>query len=148
MEELVAVRANQLAAIAEFNRVYGALLRDMQRATLQSTTTSAATRVLLALGRRERSSSRQLCDDLAMDPAQLSRLVWRLTDEGYVVSLPSTGDRRVGALVLTQSGDAAFATLEAEQAEALLELVQHLTTAEVDRLVIAMATVQDLLSQS
>lgn len=137
---------DQLTAIAEFNQVYGALLRDMQRATLQSSATSAATRVLLALGRRQRSSSRQLCEDLAMDPAQLSRLVLKLTDDGYLVSLPSL-DRRVGTLVLTREGDAAFALAEADQAEALAALVQHLTPPEIDRLVEAMAIVQDLLDR-
>lgn len=143
----MAITTDHLAAIAEFNQNYGALLRDIQRSSLQTTTTSAASRVLLALGRRARASSSVLSDDLAMDRAQLSRLVLKLTDEGYLVSLPSVDDRRVGNLVLTREGDAAYVALEAEQTETLTAMVQHLSPADLDRLVGAMDLIQDLLDQ-
>jgi MarR family transcriptional regulator, transcriptional regulator for hemolysin len=68
-------------------------------------------------------SQSELADRLAVEGATMVSMVDRLVKAGLVVREPSTTDRRVKHVVLTEAGSALFETVRAEAAAVRTELL-------------------------
>ena len=90
-------------------------------------------------------AARDLARTLALDEGQLSRLLRRLAERGWIERRPSPADARRAELRPTQAGRAALAPLEARSREAVGTALSHLGPGDLARLTGAMATVEALM---
>jgi GNAT superfamily N-acetyltransferase len=83
--------------------------------------------------------------ELGMDRAQMSRLVWRLADQGYVTTLPGEGDRRRNTLTLLKEGEEAFAMLDMLSDESVETMLRPLDAGQCQQLLASMQQIEALL---
>lgn len=104
-----------------------------------------ASRVLWEIG-LEGCEVRSLRSRLALDSAQLSRLLRGLEAEGLVAVTASPGDARARMATLTEAGRAERALLDARSDELAESILEPLRAADRQRLVDAMRTVERLIT--
>jgi len=136
-----------IAAIRRFNRFYTRVIGLLEEGMHKSPFSLAEARVLFEIGKRGRCRSSELGRELGMDRGQLSRLLWRLSDQGHVAWTPDLSDRRANNLSLTGEGDLAVAKLDAMSDAAADSLVAPLPPPLRAQLVAAMRTIEALLTR-
>jgi DNA-binding MarR family transcriptional regulator/GNAT superfamily N-acetyltransferase len=105
-------------------------------------------RVLYELGQREVTEVADLRRELDIDAGFLSRLLARLQRNGLVARERSTEDARRQRIHLTDDGAAAFAELDRRSADEIGAVLDALSEDDQHRLVDAMHTVRDVLTQA
>ncbi len=104
--------AARIAEVRAFNRFYTALIGVLNEGLLESPFTLAEARILFELFHNGEFRATDLSRQLAMDPAQISRIVQRLSDNGMIEVNPGAYDRRTRTVGLTEEGRAAAAELD------------------------------------
>jgi DNA-binding MarR family transcriptional regulator/GNAT superfamily N-acetyltransferase len=112
-----------LDQIRDFNRFYTGALGLLGRSYLDSGRSLAEVRVVHDLASEGRLTARQIARSLAMDEAQLSRILSRLIAEGLLVRHQDPGDMRQSFLTLTADGRALAASFVTASRRALSTLV-------------------------
>ncbi len=144
----MSVNAADIAQVRAFNRFYTRIIGLLEEGMHKSPHSLSEARFVYELGRRGRATSSIIAEELDMDRAQMSRLVWRLMDQGIVASLPRTSDRRQVPLALTPEGDALFRHFnemsDAAAADGLLEPLDEFSRRD---LVSAMRRIEALLAE-
>jgi MarR family transcriptional regulator for hemolysin len=89
---------------------------------------SQASWMTIAVAAKARAplSQSELADQLAVEGATMVAMVDRLVKSGLVVREPSTTDRRVKRVVLTQAGNLLYDKVRAEAAEFRKELLTNI----------------------
>lgn len=105
--------AARIAEVRAFNRFYTALIGVLNEGLLESPFTLAEARILFELFHKGEFRATDLARQLAMDPAQISRIVQRLGDNGMIAVSPGAYDRRTRTVELTEQGRAAAEELDA-----------------------------------
>ena len=134
----------QARAIRAFNRFYTQRIGVLDR-YLGSELSLTDVRVLYELAQRDQPAASELAQDLALDTGYLSRILRRFESSGWLERAPSPADRRQSLLRLTAAGQAAYAPLQQQSDSEALALLDALPVPQRNRLVEAMATVQQLL---
>ena len=135
------------AKLRRFTRFYTKALGLFSRRLPGGSLTLAQARVLYELRRVPGCTAADLQRDLAMDRGQMSRIVARLVEVGFVARQGEASGRRGAQLVVTGMGGLALDTMEKaanEQAEALLF---PLDTDKRARLMAALAETETLLTR-
>src|SRR5215831_6634017 len=101
-----------VAAVRRFNRFYTRQIGVLQEGLLSSPFSLTEVRVLYELTHRERSTARELCQELGLDPGYLSRVLGNFERLGIIRRNPSVADGRRILLSLTDKGRKVFAPLE------------------------------------
>jgi len=139
----------QIAAIRAFNRFYTRVIGLLNEGIMQSPFSLTEARVIHEIGKRGRTQASTQASTLALelgiDPGQMSRLVWRLSDKQLLASTTEPGDRRANMLSLTPEGDLAYAELNAMSDAGAEALVADLSPPQRQQLVASMQTIQTLL---
>ncbi|HET8728862.1 MAG TPA: helix-turn-helix domain-containing GNAT family N-acetyltransferase [Alphaproteobacteria bacterium] len=135
----------QISDIRAFNRFYTGQIGLLEEHIVRSRFTLPEARLLYEIGTRGHTTGAELSRALGIDPAQVSRMVWKLVDAGLIVLTPDAGDRRSNRIALSGDGDAAFAELNAGSDAAVASMVAHLSPPGVAELVAAMRTIRRLL---
>lgn len=139
---------SQIAEIRAFNRFYTKIIGLLEEGMHDSPHTLVEARVIYELGRRGRATASVIAETLEMDRGQMSRLIWRLTDQGIVATLPSSGDRRAAPLALTPQGDVLFRHFnDMSDAVAASSLLEPLDAFQRLDLVGAMRRIQSILAE-
>jgi len=128
-----------------FNRFYTRQIGLLREGYLESSFSLTEVRVLYELAHRETTTATELARELTLDAGYLSRLLRRFAQHGLIVKEPSPLDARQNLLRLTDQGRAAFAPLDQRSREDIGAMLQILSPVEQDRLVQAMANIQELL---
>ena len=102
------------------------LQQDMSRAFEGTGLTTARTHLLWELYRMGPSTQQALAGVLQVSARNVSGLVDALEGTGYVQRQPHPGDRRAFLVTLTDRGEQAMATMEAEHQELARQLVTGL----------------------
>jgi DNA-binding MarR family transcriptional regulator/GNAT superfamily N-acetyltransferase len=131
--------------VRRFNRFYTRQIGLLQEGLLQTAFTLSEARLIYELAHHEQTTATHLGEELGLDAGYLSRIVRRFANRGLVVREPSSADRRQVQLSLTEAGQAAFAELNAASRSEIEALLGALSTADRDRLVDAMQTIEGLL---
>ncbi len=140
--------AAAVAEVRDFNRFHTALIGALDYAGRLGTPHALPeARVLYELAQQSAVPVPRLRETLRMDRAQLSRLLARLEEAGLLVRSPHPTDRRAQSVELTQRGLAAAGDLEHRSSEAIGDLVGRLTPAGRHRLVTALRTARQTLSE-
>jgi DNA-binding MarR family transcriptional regulator/GNAT superfamily N-acetyltransferase len=131
--------------VRRFGRFYTRFLGVLGDGLLDSPFTLAEARLLYEIAHHERTTASQLADELGLDRGYVSRLVRKLHEADLVDKSPSDEDGRVTLLALTDRGQSAFAGLNRAARSQVEAVLDALSDAEQERLVDAMATIEEIL---
>jgi DNA-binding MarR family transcriptional regulator/GNAT superfamily N-acetyltransferase len=139
---------DRVAAVRAFNRFYTARIGVLRDGLLRTPHSLTEARVLYELGQREVTEVADLRREMDIDAGFLSRLLARLQRDGLVARERSTDDARRQRIRLTEEGAAAFAELDRRSADEIGAVLDALSEDDQRRLVAAMDTVHDVLTQA
>jgi DNA-binding MarR family transcriptional regulator/GNAT superfamily N-acetyltransferase len=139
-------RKAQIAAIRAFNRFYTNIIGLLEEGMHKSPYSLAEARLVHEIGKKGSTTASELARELGMDPGQLSRLVWRLSDQGLLAQSPAVADRRSNAIALTRDGDKVYNGLNMSSDEAAARLLTPLDAFRRIDLVASMARIRSILA--
>ena len=139
---------DRVAAVRAFNRFYTARIGVLRDGLLRTPHSLTEARVLYELGQREVTEVADLRREMDIDAGFLSRLLARLHGHGLVARERSADDARRQRVRLTEEGAAAFAELDRRSADEIGAVLDALPEDDQQRLVAAMDTVHDVLTQA
>lgn len=128
-----------------FNRFYTRVIGVLEEGLLHSPFPLTEARVVYELAHHDRPTATQLCEELALDPGYMSRILRKLEDRDVVARIPSPEDGRQLLLSLTEKGRAAFAKLNEASRRENGAMLEGLSVPEQRRLVEAMETIRGIL---
>lgn len=140
--------AGQVERIRAFNRFYTHKIGLLVGSKLYDPFSLTETRVLYELAHRERVTASDLVRDLGIDAGYLSRMLRGFEKKGLVARRAAKKDARQSLLSLTAAGRKAFAPQEEVSRRVLRPLIEGLPADDRARLVSAMDTITQLLSES
>jgi DNA-binding MarR family transcriptional regulator/GNAT superfamily N-acetyltransferase len=135
----------RVGAVRRFNRRYTRQIGVLQDGFLQTPYSLAEARVLYELAQRDRLTATELAAALGLDHGYLSRILRGFGERGLVVKTASPNDRRQSLLSLTTKGRMAFAPLDRRSQDDVAAMIGKLPPADQDRVVAAMATIENVL---
>lgn len=131
-----------VAEIRAFNRFYTAQIGLLNEHVAKSRFSLAEGRVLYEIGKRGKTTARELSMALAIDPAYLSRILQAASFMELVVVSPSVVDRRSNEIVLSPAGQRAVDELETLNDDAIEMLLTDVGPAQRTKLVEAMGAIR------
>jgi len=138
--------SDDIAAMRAFNRFYTRIIGLLEEGMHKSPHTLTEARLIHEIGKKGSTNATELSRELVMDPGQLSRLVWRLSDLGLIAMSPAPADRRSNVMALTRDGDAVYEALNVASDVAAEALLENLSPSQRADLVAAMRRIQLLLA--
>lgn len=142
-----AVAPAHVKAVRGFNRFYTQRIGVLDP-YLGSELSLTEVRVLYELAHRDQPTATELGRDLALDAGYLSRILRRFETRGWLARAASPADARQSLLKLTEAGHGAFAPLQQKSRDEAAALLAALPVAARDKLIDAMATMQQLMGAS
>jgi DNA-binding MarR family transcriptional regulator len=136
-----------IAQVRRFNRTVTQRVGALSDRYLARDRTLGASRVLWEVG-TEGCEVRSLRARLALDSGQTSRLLRVLEADGLVEVVPSTEDRRIRLVRLTEAGVAERALLDDRSDELARSMLEPLDGRQRGELVGAMRTIERLITAS
>lgn len=133
-----------IAAVRRFNRSYTPL-GVLDEGYLDSPFSVTQVRVLYELAHHERTTAAVLARELSLDPAYLSRILRRFSDEGLIERRRSETDARQSMLTLTDHGRGVFERLDRRSHDKIGAMLGRLVPFDRQRLVGAMELIEGLL---
>lgn len=140
--------ADLVSDVRAFNRFYTRQVGLLDEHLKASPYTLAESRLLYEIAARGRTSAAELARVMDVDPGYLSRLVFKLVDQGLLAVSPSSRDRRQNDIALTRSGDQAFASINEAASAAVEELLRPLPPDRRSALAAAMQTIRAVLGDA
>jgi DNA-binding MarR family transcriptional regulator/GNAT superfamily N-acetyltransferase len=138
----------QIAEIRSFNRFYTKVIGLLEEGMHKSPYSLAEARLVHEIGKRGAITSAGVAAILGMDRGQMSRLLWRLIDQGLIAMLPRGADKRSAPLALTPEGDAVFRQLNDLSDASAMTLLEPLDEFQRRDLVGAMRRIAAILAES
>lgn len=138
--------AQHVEAVRRFNRFYTKQIGVLTDGYLSTPFSLTEARVIYELAHQETTTATELGNELGLDAGYLSRILRNFTKQGLIDKQPSPNDGRQSLVRLTEQGQAAFATLNARSHADFEIMLGKLSTEEQRRLVEAMRTIEQLLS--
>ncbi|HYD69497.1 bifunctional helix-turn-helix transcriptional regulator/GNAT family N-acetyltransferase [Azospirillum sp.] len=135
----------RIEAVRRFSRFYTRTVGVLHEGLLGSPFSLAEARVVYELAHHERTTANELSEELGLDPGYLSRILRGFEQRGLITRQPSEADARQNILSLTAEGWEAFADLNARSRQEIGAMLARLGTADQDRLVAAMRTIEELM---
>lgn len=137
---------SRIDAVRRFNRFYTRQIGVLREGLLGSSFSLTEARVIYELARCENTTATGLNETLGLDAAFLSRILHRFEKQGLIGKRPSTDDARKNILWLEKEGQAAFSALDSRSCAEIEAGLNKLPITEQNRLVGAMATVENILA--
>ena len=137
----------RVGAVRRFNRSYTRRIGVLQDGFLRSPYSLAEARVLYELAHRQKPTATEVAAELGLDHGYLSRILRGFCERGLAVKTASPNDRRQGLLALTAKGRMAFAALDQGSQKDVGTMIGKLSTADQERIVAAMATIESVLGE-
>jgi DNA-binding MarR family transcriptional regulator/GNAT superfamily N-acetyltransferase len=138
----------QITAVRAFNRFYTRKLGVLDQQLLNSPFSLSEARVLYELANRKDPAAKEIGIELGLDPGYLSRIIQHFDDSGLITRKPLASDRRQHRLGLTARGRQAFDKLNRSSQDDVAALLAALPVGGSERLVAAMAAIENLLGAS
>jgi DNA-binding MarR family transcriptional regulator/GNAT superfamily N-acetyltransferase len=137
----------EVKAVRGFNRFYTQRIGVLDP-YLGSELSLTEVRVLYELAHRDQPTATELGRGLALDAGYLSRILRRFETRGWLARVASPADARQSLLKLTEAGYQAFAPLQQKSRDEAAALLADLPAPAREKLIGAMAVVQQLLESS
>lgn len=132
---------DRVAAVRAFNRFYINRVGGLSDKQLSTPYTLTESRVLVELGREERTAVVELRRRLDIDAGYLSRLLGRFESDGLLTRERAETDARVQLIRLTEAGREAYRQVDRASADEVAGLLRPLDEAEQREVVAAMETI-------
>jgi DNA-binding MarR family transcriptional regulator/N-acetylglutamate synthase-like GNAT family acetyltransferase len=132
-------------SVRGFNRFYTKQIGLLRKGYLDSAFSLAEVRVLYELVHRKHPIAADIAKELDLDAGYLSRLLAKFEKRGLISRKASGTDGRQSHLALTKRGRQAFAPLEVKTQKQVAAMLNGLCSADQQRLVDAMHTIEQLL---
>ena len=139
---------SRIAAVRSFSRFYTRQLGLLQESLVHTRFSLTEARVLYELAHREPTTATALAADLDLDHGYLSRILRRFGEADLLSKKRIPNDGRQNLIAITAKGRKAFAPLNKGSHDQVAELLGRLSPSEQQRVVSAMATVENLLQPS
>jgi len=139
-----AVSPAHVKALRGFNRFYTSRIGVLDP-YLGSDFSLTEVRVFYELAHRDQPTASELVRDMRLDAGYLSRILRRFESQKWIERVPSPADARQSLLKLTQKGHDVFAPLQQQSRDEAAALLSPLAPADRDKLIGAVAKVQQLL---
>jgi DNA-binding MarR family transcriptional regulator/GNAT superfamily N-acetyltransferase len=139
---------DRIAAVRRFSRFYTRQLGLLQESLVHTRFSLTEARVLYELAHRDPTTATALAADLDLDHGYLSRILRRFGEAGLLSKKRIPNDGRQNLIAITAKGRKAFAPLNKGSHDQVAELLGGLSPSEQQRVVSAMATVENLLQPS
>ena len=146
MTSALAIEADQIAAIREFNRFYTARLGLLRRRHLDGDFSLTEARILYEIGSSPGLTARALCSTLQLDPGYISRTLATLATRKLIRQTPSKQDGRERLLKLSASGQIAMAKLNRQSESQIQQLLSGIAPADRGALVQSLIQARTILS--
>jgi DNA-binding MarR family transcriptional regulator/GNAT superfamily N-acetyltransferase len=135
----------RVAAVRRFNRYYTRQIGVLRKTFLDSPYSLGEARVLYEIASRVSPTATELARALDLDPGYLSRVLRNFEKRGLIRKTASAKDGRQSHLTLTARGKSSFVPIDTRSQRASAAMLEHLTPAEQNRLIVAMTTIETLL---
>lgn len=139
---------HHVGAVRRFNRSYTRRIGVLRDDFLKSPYSLAEARVLYELAHRQKPTAGEIAAELGLDHGYLSRILRGFNERGLIIKTPSPEDRRQSLLSLTVKGRMAFAPLDQRSQDEVAAMLGKLSSADQDRLVAAMGTIERVLGET
>jgi DNA-binding MarR family transcriptional regulator/N-acetylglutamate synthase-like GNAT family acetyltransferase len=139
---------SQISAVRAFNRFYTRKLGVLDQQLLKSPFSLSEARVLYEIANRQDPAAKEIGIELGLDPGYLSRIIQNFDDRGLITRKPLASDRRQHQLSLTAKGRQAFDKLNRSSQDDVTALLAALPDGGRERLIGAMAVIENLLGAS
>lgn len=104
--------------------------------------------ILYEIDRREWPSMQQVSDALATDLSTFSRQVQNLMKIGLVTKVPSSADKRISVLDLTEEGQKVALAIQRDMEAHLDEIFSHMTEFEQDMVLQSIKLLNEAMAKS
>ena len=139
------VSPDRIARVRRFNRFYTRQLGVLRKTYLGSPYSLAEARVLYEIFKGGAPTATDIGRVLDLDAGYLSRTLHSFEKRGLIARKASANDARQSHLALTARGRKAFVPLDRRSQDATAEMLGRLSPADEERLIAAMATIEELL---
>lgn len=104
--------------------------------------------ILYEIDRREWPSMQQVADALATDLSTFSRQVQSLMKMGLITKVPSSADKRISVLGLTEEGQKVALAIQQDMEAHLEEIFSHMTEFEQDMVLQSVKLLNEAMAKS
>lgn len=104
--------------------------------------------ILYEIDRREWPSMQQVSDALATDLSTFSRQVQSLMKIGLITKVPSSADKRISVLGLTEEGQKVALAIQRDMEAHLEEIFSHMTEFEQDMVLQSIKLLNEAMAKS
>jgi DNA-binding MarR family transcriptional regulator/GNAT superfamily N-acetyltransferase len=139
---------DDVAAVRAFSRFYTRTVRVLDEGLLDTPYSLTEARILYELAQRDTTEVVDLRRAVGIDAGYMSRLLSRFASDGLITRERSSADGRRQVIALTKQGRAAFELLDGRSTDQVRQVLGGLDTAQRRRLVTALQTVEQVLSDS
>lgn len=138
----VAVPAERIQTVREFNRMYTKVIGVLDEHILRTPYSLTEVRVLFELSQRDSVPVTVLRQTLSLDPGYLSRLLARFESDGLVARERSADDGRAQVVALTATGKDVFGKLDNLSSDQVGQLLAGMSEENQRSLVQAMDVIR------
>jgi DNA-binding MarR family transcriptional regulator/N-acetylglutamate synthase-like GNAT family acetyltransferase len=135
----------RVAEVRAFNRFYTRLIGVLREGHLASPFSLAQVRVLYELAHQDGPTASALCEQLALDPGYLSRMLRDLERRGLMTGRKSADDARRRRLALTAKGKRTVGDLERKADAAIAAVLAQVPPGRQDEVMQAMRRIRAAL---
>jgi DNA-binding MarR family transcriptional regulator len=133
--------------IRRFNRFYTNIIGLLERHYLDTPYSLTEGRVLYEIRHIEECSAKKIRENIAIDEGYLSRIINKFTKQGLIKKNPSSKDKRLHIILLTEKGKKEFAKLNDNSNKLTSQVIGKLSEVERENLVNMMEAIRDLLNR-
>src|SRR5690349_15740043 len=138
----------RIASVRRFNRFYTRQIGVLRKTYLDSQYSLGEGRILYEIANWDRITATDVGRALDLDAGYLSRVLRNFEKRGLITRQTSAKDARQSHLALSERGRKAFAPLEQRSQQQTRAMLDKLDSAQQSRIVAAMHTIEQLLTNS
>ncbi len=131
--------------IRGFNRFYTNIIGLLDQHFLDTPYSLTEGRVLYEISHMEECSAKKIRQNIAIDEGYLSRIINKFTKQGLIRKTPSSKDKRLHIILLTEKGKKEFSKLNENSNKLISQMIEKLSEQENAELVGMMERIQELL---
>lgn len=133
--------------IRGFNRFYTNVIGLLEQHFLDSPFSLTEGRVLFEIQHTENCSAKKIREQISIDEGYLSRILDIFRKKGLITKTPSSEDRRLHIIKLTEKGRGEFSKLNEHSNQLIAQILEKLSEEEHEELVNMTDRLRELLSR-
>ena len=141
------MKSNQgrIAKIRSFNRFYTNIIGLLDQHFLDSPFSLTEGRVLYEIQHTENCSAKKIREQISIDEGYLSRILDTFRKKGLITKTPSSKDRRLHIIKLTEKGQREFSRLNEHSNQLISQILEKLSEEQQEELVNMTDRIRELL---